>query len=153
MATWDELADAAPDLASTGRSLLTRSGTGEALLATVRNDGLPRISPVYAEIVEGRLLTFVASSSAKAGDLTRDGRYALHTQIDPQAPDEFSTRGRAHLVDDPALRAAALAVWGFDASTGYDLFELDIERALLGRRATPDAWPPAYTAWPASGRP
>src|SRR5690349_6484296 len=102
MATWDELADAAPDLASIGRALLTRSGTGEALLATVRNDGLPRISPVYAEIVEGRLLTFVASSSAKAGDLTRDGRYALHTQIDPQAPDEFSTRGRAHLVDDPA---------------------------------------------------
>ena len=149
MATWDELATEAPELVAIGRALLRRSGTGEALLATVRSEGLPRISPVYAEIVEGRLLTFVGSASAKAGDLARD---ALHTHVDPHAPDEFSTRGRARRVDDPDLRAAALAIWGFDASTGYDLFELDIARALLGRRATADDWPPAYAAWPASRR-
>ena len=152
MATWDELATEAPELAAIGRALLRRSGTGEALLATVRSEGLPRISPVYAEIVEGRLLTFVGSASAKAADLARDGRYTLHTHIDPESPDEFSTRGRARRVDDPDVRAAALAIWGFDASTGYDLFELDIERALLGRRATADDWPPAYSAWPPSRR-
>ena len=149
MATWDEFARSAPELASAGRRLLTRSGIGDALLATVRRDGLPRISPVYAEIVGDRLLTFVASSSAKAADLAGDGRYALHTHVDPASPDEFSTRGRATAIDDPDVGRAALAAWAFDASTGYDLFELDVERALLGRRPTADDWPPAYASWSA----
>jgi Pyridoxamine 5'-phosphate oxidase len=147
LATWAEFERAAPEIASVGRGLLTRSGIGEALLATIRRDGLPRISPVYAEIVAGRLLTFVASTSAKAVDLAGDGRYSLHTHIDPASPDEFSTRGRATAVDDADLRRRALAAWGFDASTGYDLFELDVERALLGRRPTADDWPPVYASW------
>ncbi len=146
MATWDEFATAAPDIAAAGRRLLTRSGIGEALLATARDGGLLRINPVYAEIVDGHLLTFVQATSAKRADLESDDRYALHTHIDPLAPDEFAVRGRAHEVVDPGLRERALAAWSFDGSQ-YPLFELDIEHAQLGRRPTPDDWPPVYTSW------
>jgi hypothetical protein len=53
MATWAQLATAAPELEETARRLLTRSGIGEGLLATVRGDAPPRINPVYAEVVDG----------------------------------------------------------------------------------------------------
>ena len=151
MATWEELAAASPEVAETGRRLLTRSGIGEALLATARAGGLLRIHPVYAEIVEGKLLTFVQAGSAKAGDLDSDDRFALHTHVDPASPDEFAVRGRAREVTADAMRERALAAWAFDAhGDGYRLFELDIEHALLGRRPTADDWPPVYTSWRAS---
>ncbi len=146
MATWNDLATADPDLADAGRRLLTRSGIGQGLLATARAGGLLRINPVYAEIVDGHLLTFVQPGSAKARDLASDDRYALHTHIDPAAPDEFAVRGRAREVTDPGLRERALAAWAFDGSR-YPLYELDIEHALLGRRPTADDWPPVYTSW------
>jgi hypothetical protein len=147
MPTWDQLAAAAPELAETGRRLLRRSGIGEGLLATVRGDAPPRINPVYAEIVDGRLLTFVGVGSAKAADLAADGRYAFHTHLDPAAPDEFAVRGRAHDVVDPELLEHAFAAWAFDARDGYRPVELDIEHALLGRRPTADDWPPVYASW------
>lgn len=146
MPTWDGFAAAAPEMAEIGRRLLTRSGIGEALLATARAGGLLRINPVYAEIVDGHLLTFVQAGSAKRRDLESDDRYALHTHVDPAAPDEFEVRGHAREVVDPALRERALAAWAFDGSE-YPLYELDVERALLGRRATAEDWPPVYTSW------
>ena len=150
MATWAEMAAAVPDVAAAGERLLRRSGIGEALLATARDGGLLRINPVYAEIVDGRLLTFVQAGSAKRRDLESDDRYALHTHVDPAAPDEFAVRGRAREIADAGLRQHALAAWAFDGSA-YPLFELDIEHALLGRRPTPDDWPPIYTSWRAGG--
>jgi hypothetical protein len=147
MATWDALAAAEPQLAADGRRLLTRTGIGEGLLATVREDAAPRIHPVYVEIVDGRLLTFVQAASAKAADLAADGRYALHAHVDPAAPDEFAVRGRAREVGDAGLIDHARAAWAFDAAVGYRLFELDVETALIGRRPTADDWPPVYTAW------
>ena len=150
MATWAEMAAAAPDIADAGERLLRRSGIGEALLATARDGGLLRINPVYAEVVDGRLLTFVQARSAKRRDLESDDRYALHTHIDPAAPDEFAVRGRAREVTDPGVRERALAAWAFDGGD-YPLFELDIEHALLGRRPTPDDWPPVYSSWRADG--
>ena len=105
MTSWADLEAAAPDLAAAGRRLLTRSGIGEGLLATIRPDEPPRIHPVYAEIVDGRLLTFVQPRSAKAKDLEADPRYALHLHVDPAAPDEFLVRGRARPIDDPAVVA------------------------------------------------
>jgi hypothetical protein len=150
MATWDDLAAAEPELAETGRRLLKRTGIGEGLFASIRDGQPPRINPVYAEIVDGRLLTFVQAGSAKRRDLESDDRYAFHTHIDPSAPDEFAVRGHAREVIDPVLREHALAAWSFDGSA-YPLYELDIEHALLGRRATADDWPPVYASWRAGG--
>jgi len=145
---WSELEVAAPAIAGEGRRLIYARGDGEALLATVRGDDLPRIHPVNVAIVDGRLYVFVIAGSPKRGDLETDGRYALHTHQDPAAPSELALRGRARRVDDPAERDRVAAGWAFTIDDGYTLFELAIESALLGERGA-DEWPPRYTAWPA----
>jgi hypothetical protein len=147
MATWDDFAAGSPTIAAAGRRLLERSGIGEGLLATVRGDAPPRIHPVHVRIVDGRLLTFVIVGSAKANDLAADGRYALHAHQDPAVPHEFLVRGRATAVTDAGLRAAAAGEWSFEVDDGYVLYELSIEHAVFGERATADDWPPIYASW------
>jgi dipeptidyl aminopeptidase/acylaminoacyl peptidase len=147
MTTWADLAAGAPAIAAAGRTLIERTGIGEGLLATVRADAPPRIHPVHVRIADGRLLTFVIVGSAKAADLAADGRYALHAHQDPAVPHEFLIRGRAVEVDDPARRAAAAADWSFEVDDGYTLYELSIDHAVFGERATADDWPPVYTSW------
>jgi hypothetical protein len=147
MATWNDFAAGSPTIGAAGRALLERSGIGEGLLATVRGDAPPRIHPVHVRIVDGRLLSFVIVGSAKASDLAADGRYALHAHQDPAVPHEFLVRGRATAVTDAGLRAAAAGEWSFEVDDGYVLYELSIEHAVFGERATADDWPPVYTSW------
>lgn len=149
MATWGDFEDAAPDLAAAGRELMYRTGEGEALLITVRGDAPPRAHPVNAGVVDGHLYTFVQALSAKRKDLEEDGRYALHTHIVATAPSEFLVRGQARLIDDPATRSAVAADWFFNVDASYPLYELLVEHAVLGERATADDWPPNYTSWAA----
>jgi hypothetical protein len=148
-ATWSDLATTAPDLAAAGLELLDRGG-GEALLATVRGSGLPRVHPVTVAVVDGRLYVFIIGGSPKAADLESDGRYALHAHVDPHRPTEFSVRGRARRVDDPALRAVVAGGWAFAVDDTYRLFELRIAHALLGVRDSADEWPPRYASWSAA---
>jgi hypothetical protein len=147
MATWNDFAAGSPTIAAAGRALLERSGIGEGLLATVHGDAPPRIHPVHVRIVDGRLLSFVIVGSGKASDLAADGRYALHADQDPAVPHEFLVRGRATAVTDAGLRAAAAGEWSFEVDDGYVLYELSIEHAVFGERATADDWPPVYTSW------
>jgi len=147
MASWADFAAAAPDIAAEGRRLILARGDGEALLATVRGDDLPRLHPVNVAIVDGRMYAFIIARSPKRLDLELDGRYAMHTHVDPATPSEVALRGRARLVADPAERATVAAGWAFEADDGYALFEFDVEVALLGARATADDWPPSYSSW------
>jgi hypothetical protein len=147
MATWAELEAGAPELAAAGRRLLYGRGDGEALLATVRGGDAPRIHPVSVGVVGGRLYTFLIARSPKRIDLESDGRYALHTHVDPDAPREFSVRGRAQVVRAEDIRVAVAAQWPFTVDEAYTLFELSIQAALLGDRNSPDEWPPRYTSW------
>jgi Pyridoxamine 5'-phosphate oxidase len=146
--SWSELEAAAPAITGAGRKLFYARGDGEAILATIRGDGLPRIHPVNIGLVDGRLYTFVIGSSAKRIDLERDGRYAIHSHQDPAAPSEIALRGHARRVDEGAERDRAAADWPFTVDATYVLFELTIAAALLGDRPTADDWPPRYTAWP-----
>jgi Pyridoxamine 5'-phosphate oxidase len=146
MKAWSDFAAAAPEIAETGRRLIYRTSTGEALLATVRGDEPPRLHPIYVAIVDGRLLAFLGRS-AKAADLATDGRFALHTHQDPAAPSEFMVRGRARVVDDAADRGAIAAGWYFDIDATWTLFEFLVEHAVLGERPDADAWPPRYSSW------
>jgi hypothetical protein len=147
MASWSDLEREAPEVAAGGRAALERSGAWDGMLTTINGDGLPRTHPVNIGIVDGRLLVFAQGRSAKSRDLREDGRFALHAMQDPARPHEFLVRGRARLVSDPALRAAAVSVWSFTPADDYPLFELEIAHALFGKRGDPDAWPPAYTSW------
>jgi hypothetical protein len=151
MATWADLELAAPGLASAGRQLIYRNGDGEALLVTVRGNAPPRIHPVNVGVVDGHLYTFVQAGSAKRRDLDEDGRYAMHNHVDPSSPSEFTVRGHARVVHDDAIRSTLARDWFFTVADSYPLYELLIEHALLGERATADDWPPVYTSWRESG--
>lgn len=152
MATWAEFAAESPDLAANGRRLIERTGSGEALLATVRGDAPPRIHPINVAIMDGRLLAFLIVGSAKLADLAADGRFALHAHQDPTEPHEFLLRGRAREVLDPATRTATGSAWAFAVDDGYRLFEFSIDHAVYGQRADPNAWPPIYTSWRSAGQ-
>jgi hypothetical protein len=147
--SWAELEAAAPEIAAEGGRLFYARGNGEAILATIRGDGLPRIHPVNVGLVDGRLYTFVIGSSPKRLDLERDGRYAVHSHQDPAAPSEVALRGHARMVEPGPERDRAAADWPFSVDDSYVLFELRIAAALLGARPTADDWPPRYSAWPA----
>lgn len=145
MVRWIDFEEGAPELAGDGRRLLYARGDGEALLVTVRGDDLPRVHPVNVGVVDDGLYVFLLPS-AKRTDLERDGRYALHTHQDPAAPDEFSVRGRAAVVDEADIRARVSDAWPFEVDDTYLLVELAVEQAILGLRGA-DEWPPRYTRW------
>ena len=147
MVSWSTFAASAPELAEAGRRLIYRHETGEALLATVRDDEPPRINPIYVAILDGRLLAFLLPSPKQAA-LAADRRFAVHTFVTAEEPDEFVVRGRARVVDDAAERGAAAAAWYFDVDEDAVLFEFLVETALLGERA-PEAWPTRYSSWKA----
>lgn len=146
MARWSDFESAAPDLAATARSLLHRDGSGKAMLATVRGDEPPHINPISVGIVDGELCAFIFPSG-KLTDLTSDGRYALHAHLDLSAPNELLLRGRVHELTDADRRAAAIAAWPFEPDDEYRLFAFDIETVLVGRRDSPNEWPPRYSRW------
>jgi hypothetical protein len=147
MESWSAFAAAEPHMAEKGRALLYQRGDGEGLLATVAANGIPRIHPLNVGVVDGRLLVFVQGHSAKARDLATNPRYALHATWEADAPHEFTVRGEARLVTDAAVRDGAASGWFFTPSESYPLYELLIEHALLGERASPDEWPPRYRSW------
>lgn len=123
-------------------------GDGEALLATVRGIEPPRIHPINVGIVADRLYAFIIASSAKRMDLATDGRYALHSHVDPAAPSEFMVRGRASSIEGE-VRPRVAADWYFDIDEAYELFEFSIEHAVLGVRGA-EEWPLRYTSWRAA---
>jgi hypothetical protein len=144
LATWGEFAAAAPDVAANGRALLYRTGHGEALLVTVRGDGLPQAHPISVGVVHDGLYAFFLPSP-KLRDLESDGRYALHAHFDPAVPHEFLIRGRVRPVDD-RTRANLAADWDWSVGDA-PAFEFLVEDALYGGRAIADDWPPRYAAW------
>jgi hypothetical protein len=148
MLTWADFAAAAPELAEKGRALLYRTGSGEALLATVRADEPPRVHPIAVEVMDGGLFAFILPSP-KLTDLASDGRYALHAYPDAAQPHEFVVRGRVIAVEGER-RASLAERWSWTVGEAK-CFELMIEEAILGERETADDWPPRYTAWPQRG--
>lgn len=91
------------------------------MLATIRPDGFPRISPMEPRIFEGDLWIGGMPGTAKFRDLARDRRFCLHTAtIDSQVKDgDAKVWGVVEDVGDTALQqryAQAL----FD-ETGFDI--------------------------------
>lgn len=130
MGSWGDFAAAAPDLAAYGTQRLL---TGVAYLATVRQDGSPRVHPVTPIIGEGRLLLYMEPTSPKGKDLARDPRYQLHCAVENQngGEGEFYVTGRARQIDktETAIWESALRV-GYAPRPHYILFELSVESAF-----------------------
>ena len=94
VATWTDLENAEPELASFGRQSLINcaDGWGIALLGTTKRDGSPRISPLCVYLVDNTLLATV--EGLKSHDLDRDPRYFLHSYWG-DGQDEFAVEGEA----------------------------------------------------------
>ena len=127
MVTWKEFETEAPELASFGRERIDRR---VSFLATIRDDGGPRVHPVTPWIVDGHLYVRMYATSPKVADLERDPRFALHSMMDNDdgIGGEFALTGRATRVRDRDVITAALAsVVGTDSDRTFVLFELRVD--------------------------
>jgi hypothetical protein len=77
MASWQEIEQAAPQLAARARGYL--DAHVHKTLATIRRDGAPRISGTEIFFAEGDVWLGSMSGALKARDLQRDPRFALHS--------------------------------------------------------------------------
>ena len=128
MSNWQEFATAAPELAAFGAN---RFEGGVAYLGTITADGGPRVHPVTPIIGFGRLFLFMEPASPKGHDLTRTGRYAIHSSVVNSDGDggEFFVSGHAQFVTDPAVRALAVQASRYKPKDRYILFELGVDAA------------------------
>lgn len=138
MATWDELAEVEPDFATRVRSLF--DAHKHKVLATIRQDGSPRVSGIEIEFNEGELLLGMMHGSRKALDLQRDARFALHggssdPPDDPTAwAGDVKISGRAIEVTDPEEVANYVTS---PPEEPYHLFRLDLSEVALIRVGDP----------------
>jgi hypothetical protein len=109
------------------------------MLATLRPDGFPRISPMEPRVFEGRLWLIGMPDTAKFADLLRDPRFALHAAtVDTHVGDgDAKVWGHTEDVHDPDLHRR-FADDLFDG-TGFDLrdqrFEHFFEAHIVGGSA------------------
>lgn len=152
---WRQLADEAPRLAELGRQRLAEPGV--VLVATIRRDGTPRLSPVEPLLWEGDLWLSMLFGSYKAADLLRDPRLLVHSIVTSRdgGLGEYKVRGRARAEPPgPAHERYAIEVrkrLGWEPTPGrFHLFRVDIDDVTFIRYedATGDQF---VTRWP-SGR-
>jgi Pyridoxamine 5'-phosphate oxidase len=81
--SWRAFAEAAPHIAEVFER--RHAATSKlCLLATLRSDGWPRISPIEPRIFDDRLVLVGMPGTTKFQDLGRDPRFCLHTAtVDP----------------------------------------------------------------------
>ncbi|MDA0770738.1 MAG: hypothetical protein BZY79_06485 [SAR202 cluster bacterium Casp-Chloro-G4] len=144
---WDELWQSDPDLANLGEERFNR--TGLVLIATLRKDGWPRISPVEPLITGGRLYLGMMWQSRKALDLLRDPRCTVHNTISNKdgTEGEFKVYGRAVDIQDPDLRQryakAFFEKLGLDPTADgspFHLFSIDIESVAFAILENNETW-------------
>ncbi len=153
MKSWKEFSLQEPELANFGKRMLLQGGapTGFGFLATLRNDGAPRLHPISLVFSDDRLFVFIPPESPKCSDLRRDGRYALQA-FPPPANEygiEFYISGVAGCIVDPDIRRDVIARTGVHVEEHEQLFELCLDRAMytnLAERGTPQEHP-SHRIW------
>lgn len=151
---WVEVERRQPRLADLGRQRLMDPGL--VLVATMRRDGTPRLSPVEPWIMDGVLWLSMMLRSTKAGDLARDPRILVHNTIankDGQEG-EFKIRGRARNEERTEIQSRYAAQvsqhLGWNPEPGrFHLFAVGIEHITYLHYHPPTGdqygvmWPPA----------
>jgi hypothetical protein len=147
MASWDEVTAAAPDLAGRARALF--DAHRHKVLATLREDGSPRVSGIEANFSQGDLWLGMMPGSRKALDLRRDPRLALHcaTVDPPDDPAKFEgdakLAGRAEEITDLERVRAIMSAEGQAAGEAppepgsFHLFRVDVTELVLTRVGDP----------------
>lgn len=151
MATWNDLATAAPELAERVQARFTAHK--HLLLATLRRDGAPRISGVEVQLSGGNLWMGMMGASRKAADLQRDPRMALHSApLDLDLVDgDAKVSGRALEVVDPAGIAAWRGDLGYEPPGPFHLFRVEVDEVSVvtvsGDHLVIDSWRPDKGSW------
>jgi hypothetical protein len=129
--TWLDLELAAPEIAEPGKARLQE--TRVALLATLRRDGSPRISPVEPFFAERQLLFGAMAWTLKVQDLERDPRCTFHSAVTgPNAGEgELKLYGRAIEAGDDLRAACRDAWWTEEPHEAARVFTLTIEEAAF----------------------
>src|SRR5215813_2917244 len=96
---WSDIEHTQPRLARLAQQRLI--GPGVILVATIRHDCTPRLSPVEPYVLDGDLWLSMMWQSTKARDLLRDPRILVHSVITSRdgAEGEVKLRGAAR--DEP----------------------------------------------------
>ncbi|OBK16673.1 pyridoxamine 5'-phosphate oxidase family protein [Mycobacterium asiaticum] len=129
MITWAEFAAGAPAIA-TIFSNRHRAAGNLCMLATLRSDGFPRISPMEPRIFEDQLWITGMPDTSKYRDLQRDPRLCLHTATVDTAVTEGDAKlwGLSYVVPYGELHRRFAAALFEDV--GIDLRELEFD--LIG---------------------
>jgi hypothetical protein len=149
---WSEFEKEQPRLAELGLKKL--GGAGVVLVATVRRDGTPRVSPVELLFWNGDLWLSMGLGSLKSRDLMRDPRILVHSIVTTRdgSDGEYKVRGRIVQETDPGTQALyaheVVERIGWTPEVGkFHLFRVDIEDVTFIRwdDATNDQY---VTRWP-----
>lgn len=124
MSQWQDVVDAAPELAERVRALF--DARKHKTLATLRRDGSPRISGIECQFADGVLRLGMMSDSLKAQDLGRDARLALHSPtVDPPEGNDAAWPGEAK------ISGRAIEITSGDAEDKARHFRIDIDEVVL----------------------
>lgn len=129
MTRWTEFADQAPELAAAVRDRF--AATKHHVLATLRQDGSPRVSGTEVEFFDGDLTLGSMGGSRKARDLQRDGRLALHANPGDgsMAGGDAKVSGLAsEVLDEAELEVYVEAV---RPPPPFHLFRVDLTEVVL----------------------
>lgn len=133
---WSDIESTQPGLARLAQERLIDPGV--ALVATIRHDGTPRLSPVEPYVMAGELWLSMMWQSTKARDLLHDPRILVHSVITNRdgAEGEFKIRGTARVEDDTAAQRryadAVAASLGWDPQPGrFHLFAVNISQVTF----------------------
>ncbi len=150
---WSELERRQPRLADLGRQHLLDPGV--VLVATIRRDGTPRLSPVEPFIMDGDLWLSMLWQSTKALDLSRDPRILVHSVVTSRNGEEgeFKVRGLVRSERDSGVRRRYAGeveqALGWKPEPGhFHLFAVDIDHLSYLRYDDPTGdqyvaqWPP-----------
>ena len=123
MTTWQDVEQAAPELAGRVRALF--EARRHHTLATLRADGSPRISGIETSFADGQL-TFGSMPGARKGvDLRRDPRFALHSAtVDPVEGQEARWPGEAKIA------GRAVAAGPTTEGAAGDLFRVEVAEVV-----------------------
>jgi hypothetical protein len=138
MPTWNEVTQAAPELAEAVQTRFEATGLG--LLATLRKDGFPRITGIEPSFALGEVWMGMMDNSLKALDLQRDPRLALHAATvdkDVKEGDARITGRGVELPEGDERRQAFLdylrAKGDWAPEGPFHLFRIDVTELVMLR--------------------